>query len=134
MMILCYSNIPSSLNVNKLGKWLYKHIDSAYKAESSSNMFDIYFTLVYQLKPEYQTLQEIKIATDTYEMNINVNITTYKNKIRVNITESDANSRTLNFYVSDPGQETDTIQFYQYILDKIYYTIRKYYYKYDFLM
>ena len=81
--------------LNKVGKYLYKHIDSSYKIQFSGNMCDVYIKVYYQLKywdripgkgPEYN---------DVHEMPININLTTYQNKIRVNIIEADENERIL---------------------------------------
>ena len=65
------NNLPASTQVNRVGKFLYNHLDGAYKYTKSSNMYDVYVTLLYQLKPEYGGgVNEVE------EMTININICT----------------------------------------------------------
>ena len=56
MKILCKSaqQIPASTQVKRVGKYLYKHLETSYDFNSGSNMYDVYFTLYYQKKhPKY---------------------------------------------------------------------------------
>lgn len=94
--------IPASLQVNRVGKYLYKHLDGAYKYEKSSNMYDVYVTLLYQLKPECGGE-----VNDVQEMTININITTYQNKIRINTIEMTPMERTLGFDLMKPEDMMD---------------------------
>ena len=94
MKIYCTTtNIPpASTVVNKVGKYLYNHLDGAYKFTKDRNMFDVYVTLLYELKEEFGG-----IPNDVQEMTININITTYQNKIRVDTIEVTPEERTLGF-------------------------------------
>lgn len=94
MKIYCKTtNIPpASTIVNKVGKYLYNHLDGAYKFTKDRNMFDVYVTLLYELKEEFGG-----IPNDVQEMTININITTYQNKIRVDTIEVTPEERTLGF-------------------------------------
>lgn len=94
MKIYCKTtNIPpASTVVNMVGKYLYKNLDGAYKFTKDRNTFDIYVTLLYELKEEYGG-----IPNDVQEMTINISITTYQNKIRVDTIEMTPEERTLGF-------------------------------------
>lgn len=78
--------------VNKIGMYLYKHLDGAFKYTKDRNTFDVYVTLLYELKEEYGG-----VKNDVQEMTINISITTYQNKIRVNTIEVTPQARTLGF-------------------------------------
>ena len=47
------SSKPMSANqqVKRVGQYLYRHIDGAYDYRSGPNSFDVYFILLYELKP-----------------------------------------------------------------------------------
>ena len=77
MKILCKSaqQIPASTQVKRVGKYLYKHLETSYDFNSGSNMYDVYFTLYYQKKHP-----KLGIAINgIQEIQININITTYQN-------------------------------------------------------
>ena len=78
--------------VNKIGSYIYKHLDGAFKYSKDRNTYDVYVTLLYELKEEYGG-----IKNDVQEMTINISITTYQNKIRVNTIEVTPQARTLGF-------------------------------------
>lgn len=82
--------------VNKLGKFLYRHIDGAYKIEFSVNTCDVYMFMYYQTSGE-----------EMQEMRFDLSITTYQNKIRVNITEVTAMERTIGQIIYKPEQLQD---------------------------
>ena len=120
--------IPSSPQVNRIGKYIYKHLEGAYKSVKSGNMYDVYCTLLYQLKTEYGG----KI-NDVNEMTIDINITTYQNKIRVNTIELTPEERTLGSDVIKPEILNDLQTAMNIILEKICNRISKAYDKYDIL-
>lgn len=106
MKILCktqQNTIPASTQVKRIGKYLFKHLDTAYKQVSGSNMYDVYFILYYQKR--HPTLG-IAI-NDVMEMQININITTYQNKIRVDTIEVTPEARTLGFDLIPPTKCED---------------------------
>lgn len=94
MKIYCKTtNIPpASTVVNKVGKYLYNHLDGAYKFTKDRNTFDVYVTLLYELKEEFGGT-----PNDVQEMTVNISITTYQNKIRVDTIEMTPDERTLGF-------------------------------------
>lgn len=123
MKILCKSNnISASSLVNKIGKYLKKNLDGAFKYGTSSNMCDVYTTLLYQLKPEFGGK-----VNDVEEMTIDINITTYQNKIRVNTIEIAPAQRTLGFDLFEPEQLLDLAKAKDLILKKVIRRIQKAY-------
>jgi len=94
--------MPANKQVNRVGKYLYKHIDGAFKYEQHANECDIYVTLLYELKEEYGG-----IKNDVQEMTIDINITTYSNKLRVNTIEVTPQKRTLGFDLIKPEKLVD---------------------------
>jgi len=109
MKILLSSNIPTNKKVNQVGKYLYKHIDGAYKIHNSSNMVDVYMSIYYQIPMLSRKPGGDKEYSDLYEMKLNINITTYQNKIRVNMIEISPEERTLGHKVYKPEQLEDVI-------------------------
>lgn len=89
--------MPANKQVNRVGKYLYKHIDGAYKYDQHANECDVYVTLLYELKAEYGG-----VPNDVKEMTIDINITTYSNKLRVNTIELTPEKRTLGFDLIPP--------------------------------
>ncbi len=114
--------IPASTQVNRVGKFLYKHLDGAYKYEKSSNMYDVYVTLLYQLKPECGGA-----VNDVQEMTINISITTYQNKVRINTIEMTPMERTLGFDLMKPEEMIDLKTAMEIIKWKVGNRIRKTY-------
>ena len=133
MKILCNSKIPTNLQINKVGKYLYKNIDGAFKYKTSSNTCDVYFTLLYQLPYWDRIPGKGSDYNDVHEMTINISMTTYQNKIRVNILEVTPDERTLGSFVVKPEQLEDLSITKKLILDKIRNRVEKVYEDYDFL-
>ena len=83
--------MPASLQVNRVGKYLSKHLDGVYKTAKDRNTYDVYVNFMYQPYPEYTETPPID------SLNIIISITTYQNKIRVNTIEVTPQARTLGF-------------------------------------
>lgn len=64
--------------VNKVGKYLKKNIDGAYKITFKSMTCEVEMRMYYQLEGDPQTFNE---------MDFEISITSYQNKVRVNLTE-----------------------------------------------
>lgn len=124
MIILCNSKntIPTSQMVNRLGKYLYNHLDGAFRYKKSGNTFDIYTTLLYELKEEYGG-----VKNDVQEMTINISITTYQNKIRVNTIEVTPDERTLGYDLLKPELLDDLDAAQSIIMTKVHKRIDKAY-------
>lgn len=119
------SKIPASKQVNLIGRYLYQHIDSAYKFEKTSNMFDIYVMILYTDAQDY--------SADIHEMKININITTYQNKIRIDTIDWDMNERTLGFDLFTPETLQDLEIAKKLILNKVIRRVKNAYKQYDFI-
>lgn len=122
--------LPASKQVKRIGQYLYKHIDGAYDFKSSSNNYDVYFLLLYELKKE---LREPGKDYPVQEMKININVTTYQNKVRINIIEITPKERTIGFDLYTPEKVQDLQRAYPVIMEKIYKRIYKAYGDYYFL-
>lgn len=136
MKIFCKNTqIPMSANqqVKQIGKYLYKNIDGAFNSKSGPNMFDIWFTLLYQLPRLQRIPGKGKEYNDVHKMTVNINITTYQNKIRVNTIEVTPQARTLGFDLFTSEQITNLADAKELILDKIRRRIHKAYIEYDIL-
>lgn len=121
--------LAASTQVKRIGKYLYKNLDSAYNYKSSSNMFDVYFTLYYQEK--HPTLG---IAINGIkEMNIDINITTYQNKVRVNVIEMTSAERTLGYNLYPPEKLNDLPSAMKLIWSSIVKKVEKAYSDYEFI-
>ena len=116
------TNIPASKMVNRLGKYLYNHLDGAFKYKKSGNTFDIYTTLLYELKEEYGG-----VKNDVREMTLNINITTYQNKIRVNTIEVTPDERALGYDLLKPELLDDLDATQSVIMTKVHKRIDKAY-------
>jgi len=99
MLIECKTANLSSLNqvVNIFGKYLFKHLDGSIKFKKSSNMYDIWTIVLYQIPYEVRNLYDISEDKykEVYEMLLNINITTYGTKLRINILEETPDNLTL---------------------------------------
>lgn len=122
--------LPASKQVKRIGQYLYKHIDGAYDFKSSSNNYDVYFLLLYELRKE---LREPGKDYPVQEMRININVTTYQNKVRINIIEITPKERTIGFDLYTPEKVQDLQKAYSVIMEKIYKRIYKAYEDYYFL-
>lgn len=122
--------LPASKQVKRIGQYLYKHIDGAYDFKSSSNNYNVYFLLLYELRKE---LREPGKDYPVQEMKININVTTYQNKVRINIIELTPQERTIGFDLYTPEKVQDLQKAYPVIMEKIYKRIYKAYENYYFL-
>lgn len=127
---------PVSTNqlVNQVGRYLYNHIDGAYKAVKRSNVYDIYMDVYYQL-PRLQQVpgREAEGYNDMHEMKLNISLTTYQNKIRVNIHEITPEQWTFGYILIPPEYLQDIHNAQKLIYDKVCQKIQKRYEDYLFL-
>lgn len=125
--------ISANKKVNILGKYLYKHLDGAFRYVTTSNMCDVYFTLLYQPRLEDQLPTNTPEENDVHEMTIDINITTYQNKLRVNIIEVTKAEKTIGFDVYDPEITKDLKAAMELIYASIAKKVAKAFKDYDFL-
>ena len=135
MKIECRSNQMLSANqqVNRLGKFLYKHIDGSFNYKKSSNMYDVYMTILSQLPVDKQDEAKGKEFNDLHEMTLDINITTYMNKIRINIVEMTPEEKTIGYDLYEPEKLEDLVKASEIILKKIHKRISREFREYEFL-
>lgn len=135
MKILCKTEPKLSANqqVNRIGKYLYKNLDGAFKYQTSSNTCDVFFTLLYQLPLDMQEPDKGEEYNDVHEITVDINITTYQNKVRVNVIEMTPKQRTLGYDLYDPELLQDLEFARSKILKKIVKRVSKAYSEYEVL-
>lgn len=133
MNIYCNTKLQANQQVNRVGKYLYKNIDGAFKYGTSSNTSDVYFTLLYQLPRLQRIPGKGAEYNDVHEMTVNISITTYQNKLRVNTIELDPQKRTLGYDLFEPESLIDLEKAKELILNRVRYRIEKAYTDYDIL-
>lgn len=125
--------IPGSKLVNILGKYLYKHIDGAFKYNVSGNMSDIYLYVYYQLPKLYQDWTKPDEYNDMHEMTINLNLTTYSNKVRLNLIEVSPSEKTLGHVVLDCSKLQDLKVAHELVMCKIKQILARNFKEYEFI-
>lgn len=124
------NKLKSNQMVNALGKYLYNHIDGAFKIKNTGNTCDVWMTLLYAVPTEELQKGDVQ---DVHEMTLNLSITTYQNKIRVNILEVTPNEKTLACQVYKPEQLEDFALATKVIFDKIIKRVEKVYEDFEIL-
>lgn len=115
--------LSANQQVNRVGKYIYKNLDGAFKFKTSSNTCDVYITLLY----------EVPGSNDVKEMTLDLNITTYQNKLRVNIIELTPQERTIGYDLYKPEDLMNLEEAKKTILQKVIKRISKAYEGYNFL-
>lgn len=85
-------------NVNRIGKYLMKHIDGAYSIKFLSMTCEVLMKMYYQIEGDANTFNE---------MDFEINITSYQNKIRVNLTEITETEKTIAQVILKPEEVED---------------------------
>lgn len=117
--------IPLNQQLNRIGKYLYKNLDGAFKFESSSNMFDVYITLLYQ---------DVTNKDDTVnEMTLDLNLTTYQDKLRINIYEVTPEERTLGSFTVKSDKLVNLSDLTKFVFQRIVKYVDKAYEDYEFI-
>lgn len=137
MIITCAKgNVPqlqAGQQVNRVGKYLYKHLDGAYKIENSQNTVDVYITLLYQIPYLQRIPGRGREYNSVHELTLDLNITTYQNKLRVNIIEMNDNERTLGHNTYDEELLKDLELTKDLIFQNVVKKVSKAYEEYDFI-
>ena len=139
MIIECKTNksnsVPTGAIVNQIGKYMYKHLDGAYKFEKSTNMFDVYTVVIYSIPSEIVKIYKLEKPEylKTNEMSLDINITSYANKIRINITEMDPEEKTIGFDTYPAELFSNMNDAYEVIYNKIVKRITKEFADFDFV-
>lgn len=129
------NNLQPAQLVNKLGKFMYKHLDGAFKIENTANMCDVYVTVLYAIPREIIELYKIYDPkySDVNEMTIDINITTYQNKIRVDTIEKTPEEKTLGFDLFPPEKLLDLNKALELVYSKVCRRIEKEFDDFEFL-
>ena len=135
MYIEASHNLQPAQLANALGRFMYRHLDGAYRIENTTNTCDVYVTVLYSIPSdivELYRLYEPKY-TQTNEMDINISITTYQNKIRVNTLAVTPESKTLGFDLFTPDQLQDFNKALVLVYKKVCRRIEKEFEDFDFI-
>ena len=100
------SDTPTNLLVNKVAKYLYKHIDSSEKIKFDANKADVIFCIYFQEVTRTKSSRKSEEVTfgELQEMKLDLSLTTYSNKIRCYVAEISPDETTLFFKVYDPAK------------------------------
>lgn len=137
MIITCKSEtivkpvIPAAQLVNKVGKYIYEHLDGAYKLVKTANTCDVYITILYSIPSDI--VKRYGLEAGVHEMTLNLSITHYQNKIRVNIYEMSPEECTIGFDLFPPGKLQDLEVARDLIYSKVRKRIEKYYDGWEFI-
>ncbi len=123
---------PSTM-VNKVGAYLYKHLEGGLNIKYLSNECEIVTLMYYMIKPEVreqmrQYDEKLNgIGEEIYEMKLFIDITTYSNCLRINVIEITPEERTLGFLkltppdlMSLPNCKDKTMKFIKSRIEKYY--------------
>ena len=128
------TQLSANQQVNRLGKYLYKNLDGAFKIQNSSNTCDIYVTVLYQIPEEIIKKYNIPSEySDVHEMTVNINITTYQNKVRINVIEMTKGEKTIGFDLYEPESLIDLRESAKKVYQRVCKRISKEFSDYDFL-
>lgn len=115
--------------LNSIGKYIYKHIDGAYKIGFGPQTCDVYITMYYQPKEEYYQYRN----PEMYEMKFDISLATYQGKVRINVTEMTDMERTIGQNIYKPEQLENMNEAFPKIYDNICKHIDKAYGDYEFI-
>lgn len=110
--------------VNKLGKYLNKNIDGAFKIKFSPMECEVTMRMYYQVPDEPETFNEMIFLID---------ITSYQNKLRINLTENTVMEKTIGQIILNDEELADFSLARKKILSLIEKFIGKEYAEYDFI-
>lgn len=110
--------------INKVGKYLNKNIDGAYKISFSPMHCEVKMRMYYQTPDDPDSFKEMKFIID---------ITSYQNKLRVNITEDTKNEKTIGQLILFPEELTDLPLVKYKVMETLIKSIDKEYKGFDFV-
>lgn len=110
--------------INKVGKYLNKNIDGAFKIEFGPMECEVTMKMYYQIPGDPESFDE---------MHFKINITSYQNKIRVNLTEDTPLEKTIGQVILNEEELADLNLAKKKILTKLQKAIRREYMQYDFI-
>ena len=110
--------------IKKVSKYLYEHIDGAFKIKFNAMDCEVWMRMYYQVLGKPQSFDEMIFVIDT---------TSYQNKLRINLTENTAMEKTIGQIILGPNQLGDIETVRATVLQKIQKYIAKEYADYDFV-
>lgn len=127
-------HMATQQQINRVGNYLFKNIDGAFKYEKTGNMYDLYFRLLYEVPKMERIPGKAKEGyNDVHEMIMNLNITTYKEKLRMNLIEMSPEEKTLGHKVVPPDKLEDLSNLKAFLWDWILKRLTKEYQGYEFI-
>lgn len=125
MLTTIYSSkVNPGTAVNKLGKFLYKNIDGAFKMSFKAMSCEILMRMYFQVPGDADSMEEMIFSID---------IVSYANKIRINITEQTEMEKTIGQIIIDPDKVDQIDEIKKKILNRIQKYIAKEYAEFDFV-
>lgn len=132
--ILANKKQSAEQQVNSIGKFLYKNIDSAYNFRKSTQQFDLYIIVLYEVPKDIIDGYNLDESYDElYEMKININLTTYQNKLRINFIELDPEEATIGHKTYNLDRYKDYYELRDNIVNYLLACLDKRYEGYDFI-
>lgn len=105
-------NKDAASYVNRLGKYLKKKLDGAFKISFGPNHCVVYFKMLYELPDDRESFNEMVFSVD---------ITSYQNKLRINLTEETVMEKTIGQLIIKPEYVSNL----EYCKDKLMETLIK---------
>lgn len=120
-----YAAVKNSASiVNKVGKYLNKNIDGAFKIEFKSNECEVTMRMYYQVPDDPDSFEE---------MHFIINITSYQNKLRINLTEDTPMEKTIGQVILKEEELSDLSLVKYKVMSALKKAIAKEYKEYDFI-
>lgn len=110
--------------VNKLGKYLRKSLDGAFKITFGPNHCIVSLKMFYELPDDRNSFKEMTFSID---------ITSYQNKLRINITENTIMEKTIGQLILKPEEIGDLNYAKTKLMDTLVKSIDKEFEGYDFI-
>ena len=108
--------------LNSVGKYIYKHLDGAYKIGFGPQTCDVYIEMYYQAPGE-----------EMQTMRFDISLATYQGKIRINVTELTDMEKTIGQNIYKPEELENMHEAFPKIYKNICKHIDKEYADYDFV-
>lgn len=122
--IIAATNTDASNYVNKIGKYLNKQLDGAFKIKFGPMSCEVTIRMYYQVPGQPESLDEMHFLLD---------IAAYQNKVRVNVTEDTKLENTIGQVILTVDELKDLSTAKKKILTKIRNYIDKQYSEFEFL-
>lgn len=122
--------------VNRLGKYLYKHLDNATDIEYTPNTCEVSLVVLYEIPRDVIRMypEEFKqVPDEVYEMGISLNFTTYANKVRLNVISRNPDEKTLGQKIYPCEKLTNSFEAQNLIMEDVCKILYKNFSNYEFI-